>query len=226
MKGRARNGFTLLELMLSISILSVVSVLTYLAISTVTDAWRRGMRLTETLHNGDFVIEQIAMAMRSAYYHETTDGTSQYGFWQEDNGEGETDADVISWAKLGGALVGKEMAYAGSPHRVKLTIEDDEDGRPAVSVRSWRVKGQDEDFDPDELDPVFLSTRIQGMNCRTAFESEDGELDWLDEWEETNRLPRQVEITLYVAPLEEGDRPVEVKRLVSIPAAELSWAQK
>lgn len=224
---RVRVGFTLLELMLAVAILAMVTTVTYLTFSTVAEAWRRGMKLTDSLHHGDFVIEQIVMGLRSAYYPETRAGSDQYGFWHDDDGEGEFGSDEIGWVKLGATLVGKDCTYAGSPHRVKLTVEDDDDGRRVVSVTSWRAKGQPEDFDPEDpehVDQVFLSSRITGFNCRAAFERIDDEIDWLDEWEETNKLPRMVEISLYLEPLDDGEPPVEIKRVLGIHAAELCWS--
>ena len=49
------------------------------------------------------------------------------------------------------------------------------------------------------------------------------EIEWLDEWEYTNKLPTVVELTLYLQPMKEGDEPVEVKRIIGIPVAELGW---
>ncbi|MBN1557522.1 MAG: hypothetical protein JW951_05180, partial [Lentisphaerae bacterium] len=64
-----------------------------------------------------------------------------------------------------------------------------------------------------------------GFNCRPAFELDEEEgIDWLDEWEDTNRIPLYVEVTLYTEPAEEGGDPVAVRRAVSIPVAALCWA--
>ncbi|NQU43904.1 hypothetical protein HQ520_11515, partial [bacterium] len=52
--------------------------------------------------------------------------------------------------------------------------------------------GQPEDFDPedpDQVEQVFLSGRITGFNCRAAYQRIDDEIEWFDEWEETNKLP-------------------------------------
>ena len=217
------NGFTLLELMLAITILSLVATVTYMTFATVIKAWSRGSQLTEELHRGDFVVEQIMLGLRSAYYPESNQKDSKYGFWMEDNGDDESAEDDISWVALGSALIGKENVYFGSPHRIRVTIEDDEDGETGVAIRSWRVKGQDEDFEPEDIEPVFLSTRMVGMNCRVAYEMEDDELDWLDEWEETNRVPKYVELTLYMEPLDSSEDAVELKRVVKISAGDLCW---
>jgi len=36
-------------------------------------------------------------------------------------------------------------------------------------------------------------------------------------------VPKAVEITLYMEPLAEGEPPIEIRRMVTIPVAELSW---
>ena len=216
-------GFTLLELMLAITILSLVTTVTYMTFSTVIKAWSRGSELTEQLHRGDFVAEQLVVALRSTYYPESNQKDSKYGFWMEDDGDGETAEDEISWVAIGSALIGKENVYFGSPHRIRVTIEDDEDGNTGVAVRSWRVKGQEEDFEPDDIEPVFLSSKISGMNYRVAYEVEDDELDWLDEWEETNKVPKYVELTLFMESVDRNEDAVELKRVVKISAGDLCW---
>ncbi|MBN2301127.1 MAG: hypothetical protein JXN60_01290, partial [Lentisphaerae bacterium] len=139
-------------------------------------------------------------------------------------------SDTISWTKLGSALVGKNCKYAGSPHRVKFFIQNNEDGEQAAAITSWRLHGQSDEFNPNELAPVYLARKIIGFNCRVAwpYRDENDEIEWLDEWFETNRLPAAVEITLYMDPLEEDGPPVEIKRLVGVPVAPLSgpWRKK
>ena len=82
----------------------------------------------------------------------------------------------------------------------------------------------DKDFDPNQLKPVFLSTRIVGFNCRVSTNLTRDGWTWEDTWEDdrTNRLPQAVELSLYLEPLEEGGDPVEIKRSVEIPVWELS----
>ena len=219
-------GFTLLEILFAVTILSLVSTVTFMTFSAATSAWQRGTTLADNLHHGDYVIQQLVMGLRSAYYPDGTKGAGapEYGFWHEDNGEGENAEDEICWVKLGGALVGRDSSFAETPHRVRFLLEDDEDGDSAAAVVAWRLQGQPEDFDPDELDPMFLSKRVVGFNCRTAWQlDEDGEIDWLDEWEETNKIPTIVEVSLYVEPIVEGDDPVEMKRVIGLRVGELAW---
>lgn len=220
----ASTGFTLLEVLLAVTIMSVVATVTFMTFSAATSAWQRGTALVDRLHHGDYVMNQLVMALRSAYYPEGQGDQPAYGFQNINNGEGPEAEDEISWVKLGGALVGRDLPYAGSPHRVRFFLARDEEGRQSAAVVSWRIDGQPEDFDPETLTPTFLSNRVKGFNCRTAWTlDKDGEVDWLDEWVETNRIPSMVELTLYIEPVGKGDPPVELKRIVGIRTAEVVW---
>lgn len=205
------------------TILAAVTTITYMTFSTAVTAWRRGTELAENIHHGDFVMEQLVLGLRSAYYPETADSASEYGFHHIDNGEGELARDKISWVKLGTSLTGEDSDFASGPHRVEFFVDRDQRGDEAAMVRAWLLLAQGEDFDSDEVEQEILSRGIQGFDCKTAFEEEDGEIEWLDEWEETNRLPTVVQITLYLTRSEEDERPFEMKRIVPIPVAPLSW---
>lgn len=218
-----RRGFTLLELLLAVAILSGVMVVTFLTFSAGTTAWRRGMALAENLHHGDFAVDQLVMALRSAYFPEGGAAQGQYGFTLEDQEEGAYPADRISWVKLGTALVGQDGELAGSAHRVIVDIGEDDD-YDGLRVRAWRLQGQSDLFDPEQdVAPQVLSRRVRGLNCRVAYQRKDDDIDWLDTWEETNRLPTVVELTVFLEPLEERGDPVELKRIIGIPVAPLAW---
>jgi prepilin-type N-terminal cleavage/methylation domain-containing protein len=220
-----RAGFTLVEILLAITLMAVVCAVTYMTFSVVSTAWRRGMALSDDLHHGDFAIEQLVMALRSAYYPGTksTDGT--YGFQLEDRGQGDQSGDVISWVKLGSSLVGSDCPFYASPHRVQFWVGPGDDGDSCAMVRAWRLQGQAEDFDPEKVTPQAISREITGFNCRVAYRSVNDEIEWLDTWEgdQTNKLPTMVEVTLYLKPLHDGGEAVEIKRVATIPAAPLSW---
>ena len=222
MSGR-RQGFTLLELMLAITILAAVSGVSYMAFSTVTRAWKRGQALTDAIHHGDYVLDQLVMALRSAYFPDAPRAKG-YGLQVTDESDGPNADDRISWVKLGGALVGQNCPFADSPHRIEFTVKDHE-GQRQVAVKAWRILGQPEDFDPSEELFTFLSRRVTGFDCRCALKLDGKDIDWEDEWEDdnTNKLPKYVELTLYLTPVDEGREPVELKRIVELPAAPLSW---
>jgi len=207
--------------------------------------------MADNLNRGEFVMEQIVCGLHSAFYPikqansqtnsatdtnstatgaaTTVSSASDYGFVLEDNGEGAQAHDAISWVKTGTALLGPDDPLWRGLHRVKITVEDDEDGRPAVTSRAWRPYGNLLDFKEDDLKPLVISEKVLGINFRVAKEPDTDEgWKWQDEWgaDETNRLPLAVEVVLYMEPLENREEPVEIKRIVEIPVAPLSWSKK
>lgn len=219
----ARSGFTLLELLLAVSVMSFVATVTAIVFATASTAWQRGIAISDSLNHGDYVMDQLSMGLRSAFYPGGDGGSSEYGFWHEDNGDGDGTSDTISWVKLGSSLVGRHCDFAGTPHRVEFFLEDDGDG-DAVAIRAWRLFGQPEDFDPEDVDPEYISNRVSGFSCRAGKKIEtDGEIDWEDEWEDTNSIPPAVEITLYLVPNEEGGDTIELTRIVELTVAKEMW---
>jgi prepilin-type N-terminal cleavage/methylation domain-containing protein len=230
---RRRAGLTLIELLLAVGLLAVVSTVAFLCYDSAVRAWRAGTELSNSLHQGDYVLEQLVMGLRSAYWRAPAHGFQLY----DDGASGAAARDAISWVKFGSALIGAETPYAGMPHAVEVAVRDVPDGRggtrSGLTVRSWRLDLQKEDFKPDQdVPPVLLSTRVVGFNCRVLdpnqpppVADQKPELKWTDEWtgSNTNHLPYAVELTLYVQPPEEGQEPVEIKRIVRIPMAERSW---
>jgi prepilin-type N-terminal cleavage/methylation domain-containing protein len=220
-----QGGFTLLEILFAVMLMAIISAIAYMSFAAITGAWHDGLALSDDMHHGDYAMEQLVAGLRSVYYPQVKGEAPAFGFLAIDHGDGYPDADEISWVKVGSELVGSDAPYADSPHRVLFYVDKGEDGEPAAFVKSWSVHDQTEEFDPEtDVEPVLLSRHVVGLNCRTAFEeSMDGAIDWLDEWEETNRIPRRVELTLFLSPIGKDDEPVEIKRAFELPTAWLAW---
>jgi prepilin-type N-terminal cleavage/methylation domain-containing protein len=220
-----REAFTLLEMLIAMALMVLAMLIAFTTFGSVSKAWQRGVALSEGIRHGDFIMEQLVMALRSAYFPEGAANASSYGFWLEDGGDGPRSSDRMSWVKLGHALIESKASYAGGPHRVAFDVETEggRDGESGAAVRGWRVYGQPDDFDPDEVAPVFLSSKVTGFNCRIATNMVDDRIEWQDDWEDTNRIPFAVELTLYMEPTDEGQPPIEIKRAVALPVSPLSW---
>ena len=221
------RGFTLVELLVSVVILSLITSVTYGIFSTVTRAWQRGMTLSDEMQHGDFVMEQLVMGLRSAYYRDAAKNTdSRFGFWLDDQGSGSSANDSISWVKLGPSLIGRGTEQSKGPHRVKFQLVDDPDNdSSAAAITVWSPDEylQPEDFDSETLEPTLLATGIVGFDCRVATNADSSAILWDEEWEATNSVPRLVELTLYLKALDEGEPPVEMKRCVEIPVGKQFW---
>jgi len=220
-----RAAFTLVELLVAVALLVVVSVLTFTVFSTVSRAWQRGTELSQDLHHGDFVVEQLIGGLRQARYRDRNDGLSLI-----DQGNGAAAQDSISWVKEGADLVGEDSPLAKTFHRVKFFIGTDKDtGKRGAVYTAWGdTYLQPDNFNPEDLPPQILSDRVVGFNVRVATNDfENDTLHWLDTWEDkigavdnqSNHVPRFVELTLYLKPLDSDLPPIEMKRWVDIPIA-------
>jgi len=214
-----KRAFTMVELLIAVTILMVVTTVTYLIFSAVTEAWRRGGQLSEDLHHGDFVMEQIVGGLQSARYRTAADG-----FRIDPEGD-----QGFSWVKEGTDLVGDDSGMAKTFHRVHLFMaQSGADDGAGIAYTAWGDDYlQPDDFHPEDLPPVLLSRRVVGIGCRVATNATEDGIQWLESWDQkiglesmTSHVPRFVEVTLRLQPLKEGEPPIEIQRCVQIPIAQ------
>lgn len=222
-----RRGFTLLELIMAIMILSVMMLLSFFCFDAVVQSWHAGMEMSESMGQADHVIEQLSSGLRSAYYPDTGAQLDDYGFQLQDGGEGPEAMDSISWVKIGRALVGEDCGFAASPHRIDVSVEERGNSElKGLVVKAWRVDLQLDEFDPEEdVSSISISPRVIGLNCRVLDKDQpekNDEPNWQDTWDFSNSIPKAVELTLYMEPPKDEDEPMEVKRVVEIPMFDLS----
>jgi prepilin-type N-terminal cleavage/methylation domain-containing protein len=220
----ALAAFTLLELLVAIAIFAVVASLAATLMATVSKAWQRGNALTQDLHSGDYVVEQLVNGLSQSRWRDRNDG-----FLLKDNGSGAEASDSICWVKEGPDLVGEDTSLSKTFHRIKFFVGRDANGKNGALYSAWGDEYlQPDDFDSDQVEPELLSDRVVGFDCRVATNDFDSDqLHWLETWEDTlpggdnltNHIPRFVEVTLYLKPLEEGEPPIVMKRWVDIPVA-------
>ncbi len=225
----SRRGFTLVEIVMAITILAVMMLISFFSFDAIVSSWRAGQEMSNTLGQADYVIDQMVSGLRSSYYPAIGRQDYKYGFQLIDNGEDASARDSISWVKMGSALVGEECGFSESPHRVSLSVfEGDRDGKTekGLALRAWRIDLQLEDFKPEESVKEFiLAPRVIGFNCRVLDKTQPKKNDlpnWQDEWKFSNSIPKAVELTLYMEPIKRDDDPLEIKRIVEIPMSDLS----
>lgn len=251
---RESSGFTMIELLLAISLLSVIVIAAFLSFSTVNRVWRTGTGVADSLHHSDFIMEQLAMALRSAYYPDNAGGAvPAYGMVLVNDGEGEEARDQLSWVKLGAALVGEESEVRNSLHKIVVTAigpgesEDPSFSMGGIVIKAWRMVAQPDDFDSESeeyVQPLLLSPGVIGIDFKVLSPEnnleegkylqpadlyDDEPFEWIDEdWTDdyTNRLPWAVQATLWLPPMGEGGEAIPVRRMIQIPAAPLSWPEK
>lgn len=207
-----KAGFTLLEVLVALVILSSAFAIIYSTFTTTLKAWRDGSTLLQDLRHGDFVMEQLASALRSSAYF---DGLGKYyGFWMENKSTGRFPGDVLSWVTADPAFIPADSPLARSMHRIEFTIDRNDEGDSSVAIRAYPyLTEQDEARDAETW---FVSSEVQGFDVQ--FYNLEDEV-WEDEWEDTNSVPSLVQVSLFMPPIEKYGDPVTLSRLIQIPVS-------
>jgi len=238
-----RTGFTMIEMLLAITILAILTVVTAVVFTSVTNSWKKSIVVAERMQTVDYALNQIVAGLRSAYYPVDGNQKDEWGFALLDNGDGEdqSSSDVIEWTKLGNAVIGDKSVLAETSHRVRLWVEDAPRTRTGTNIeepgglwaRVWNPdlfseEGND-NFDDDQYGEEFLLVEdVIGFDCVVQKDDkeveEDGQPKWSETWDTSNSVPWRVKITFRMKPAERGDEPLPILRVVEIPVWKLSQA--
>lgn len=204
------RGFTLLEVMIAIVILSIVMMIAFQTFSAVTKAWSKSRIVMDQMHHGDFVLGQLTSALRSMSFSDKA--PEKYGFRIENNSEGEGE-HTISWVTDSGAFLPPGEASALGRHRIEVGAGRDDDGLEGLLVTVWPYLADEDEIDKKSW---LVSENILGLSCQ-VYDAKEGEERWRDDWEYSNAIPGLIEITLYAKPSKEYDEPVEFREVFEIP---------
>lgn len=230
-----RRGFTMLELMLAIMLLAIMAIISTMVYHTVVRSWTLATEMADNMQRVDYVTAQVAYALRSAYFPTGGETSNKDGFMLLDQNErNEPDlSDVISWTKLGPSIVGRNSRFARSPHRVTMYVRSEKEAdeeHPAGLIA--QVIGEDkfrpEDFEEDDetnWDWFLLGSQVQGFNCRVLDKDEpfkSGMANWQDTWDTSNCIPRRVQLTFWMKPVDEDKDPYPIVRVLELPLWDIS----
>ena len=230
-----RRGFTMVELLLAIMILSIMTIISTMVFHTVVRNWTLATEMADNMQRVDYVTAQVVYALRSAYFPTGGKTTEADGFMlYDENPDNDPDqSDVITWTKLGPSIVGRNSRFARSPHKVTLFVRSEKDAdkdHPAGLIA--QVIGEDK-FRPEEFDEedennwdwFLLGSQVQGFNCRVLDKDEpfsSGMANWQDTWDTSNCIPRRVQLTFWMKPIDEDKDPYPVVRVLDIPLWDIS----
>ncbi len=212
---KTRKGFTLLELLVAMVILTIAMSIAFQAFTGTVRGWKRGTEVMDGIKHGDFAITQLVASLRSTIYFFNQRKT--YAFTIEKNTSSGLPADSISFVTASSAFMPYDSPFAVGPHRLELFIDDDDRGNPALFARPMPAVPIDEDLEDEyDSDPILISRAIQGLEILIWDEENE---DWTEEWEPENSIPERVLIAVYVESADENEEPIEFTRVIEIPVA-------
>ena len=212
-KGGTTAGFTLLELLLALSIFTLVAGMAAGSFWSITRTWNRANDLLENLHYGEFAMDQLVAALRGAAWFSSK--PEAFGFWLDDSG-GTSDraANEISWVTSGTAFLPPDSPLKDGLHRLSVTVESSRGGGRGLAVRAWPHMA--EDTDGKDVEPWIVVPDVRGFGCEWYDFEEDG---WSQDWEETNSLPKVLRVTLTMEPRGKDGDPLRLQRIVELEVA-------
>lgn len=221
-----RPGFTMLELILAVTLLGVMTTVSIVSYRAITTGWRVSRDYVDRLERTDYALDQLVSGLKCAFYPHAGEQNADYGFQLTDNGDGDSpdDSDVIEWTKKGPALIGGS-ATGDAVHRIQVRVLEEGDSdwgeriertglyarvKPMAKVMPSSTSHTDEDeftFANDELyRPILIAKDIEGFNCRvqekqpetTDSKGREDKDSYEDEFSSSNALPYKVQLTFYV----------------------------
>ena len=205
-----RRGFTLIEVMIATTVLAMCMSVVVVSFTTVFDIKVAGERELDSMHHGEFMMELISEALRSAAF--LGEATEKFGFRIEDNGD---DRDEISWVTSSSAFIQPRSPLKHGLHRLLIRVADGDEGGLSVLAYPYLIDDSEEsDWEAKDEDEWVVSRRVKEFNCRCYNFSDQ---DWDDEWENERSIPQWVEITLGVeVPVPGEEDETEIKRIVRV----------
>jgi len=203
---RAERGFTLVEIMLAVSLLSIIVTVMYSAFHTIGRIMRKTEQTKNTYQSARLIMSRMRQDVCCAHF---SPQRKNFIFKGEDMLEADGDADALTFVTAAHVISGRDVPE-GDWAEVSYYLDED---NPGLLVRR-------EDVSPDDnlevggvldilgkdvvglnftyLDGTEEAARRVGGNTTDLDESLEEQSDWKDEWdtEETAYLPRAVRIDL------------------------------
>ena len=207
-----------MEVLVALAVLVAIMAIVVSAFHVTLQGWERGRRALDGLRRGEYVMEQLADALRSSMVFGAAKKAQAYRF-EVGNTGGQAPAGSLSWVTTSSALLPPRSWLENVPHRLAISVEPQADGQPALTARAWPYLA---DTNMVDFSPIFVAPDICGFACQVF--NYDAQ-QWDDTWASSNVLPAQVQITLYVK-VEANSAPMALQRLIEIPLGVTNIQQK
>jgi len=206
---RSDRAFTLIEIMVALGLLAVIVAAIYSTWTAVARGAQAGKAAAAAAQRSRVAIQALEGALSTARSFDAD--VQYYGFV----GENGSEATLSFAAWLPGSFLRHGKFQGFDVRRVTFSLEPGPDSSKQLVMRQNPILME---MDKEEQDhPIVLANNVKDF----IMEFNDGRsADPLDEWTQTNQLPKSVKITLRIG----GDDPrssrivQEITREVALPS--------
>ena len=210
-----KKGFTLIELIVSIVILTIALGISYQAFYSSMRSWKYSSNLSESLHQGDYFINKITSNLRSMKFFKNE--KKIYEFIHENNEIYGIPSDLISFVSTRQNILPNKNILNNQSCRIILFVDINDDGENSLYGSFIPVLiNQEKYFEMYNVDKYLISKSIKGLNIK--FWDEVNE-QWDENWEDKNNIPKKILLELYLKINKYEDYQI-YSRIIDIPVSE------
>jgi len=208
-----RLGFTLIEMMMAITIFSIIMAAIYSTFTLIVHAKQVGERAAAESQRARIAIHTIEDSLISVQSFQAS--MKYYSFVAQSG-----DTPILSYAAKVPLDFPRNSRFNGlNLRRLTFTLEGGGDAGRKLVLRQNPILM---DMDGDEnTHPLVLAYNVEKFNVE-CWDKQQSE--WVDEWDNTNSIPGLVRLTLRLGGKTDTGTPVPVMdciRLISIPSITL-----
>lgn len=185
---RVSKGFTLIEVLIALTLLSIMIVLLFTSLKICADSWEKGENKINNVNQIAVVYNffQHHLATAKPLFTNTTAGEQRFSF----QGQAQSLQFVSSFPASAGKL-GLQL--------FSINLQE-EDNDQAINVSLIPFVTSSEDDESSNKEEVTLINHVSSFKV-TYFgtESATGEGAWVDEWIDKETLPKLVKINIALA---------------------------
>jgi len=205
------GGFTLIEIIMAMGIFGLVLVAIYASWTAILKASKTGLEAAAQAQRERVAIRTIEEALTSS--RSFAADLQHYGFVAENGSE----ATLSFVARLPKSFPRSGKFGDLDVRRVIFSVENGHDSTRQLVLRQSPILME---FDQDEQEhPLVLAKNVKELLLE-FWDTRTG--DWVEEWKQTNSLPRLMKVTLRLTSPNQGygysQTHEEVTRMVALPS--------
>jgi prepilin-type N-terminal cleavage/methylation domain-containing protein len=196
------NGFTLIEILIAITIFSVVALSLYSTFFSAIAVWRRSEALNRVYQEARWSLEVIANELHNAIVLDYTDRYPDFTAF-------EGSSDKISFLSLSDSGI-KQISY----------LLENENSEYSLKRQETAFTDALQNYSKEQLIETFTNLACEGgLKFSYAYSAVDSEDDvvWQDNWQDDQNLPKGIKIELALRNPSSPDAKITFNKTIFIP---------